>query len=100
MKGLGYVGFGTVVVEACVVKDFTPSGYKKPLLDLPLNADMGHHRNDSNKCECVVGVKWHKTFPRDDAKTFSGAFANPNIVCKLRDQKTLDFLRREFNVSE
>lgn len=100
MKGLGYVGFGTVVLEACPAKDFTPAGHKKPLLDSALSADMGHNRNDPNKCEWVVGVKWHKAFPRDQAKTFSGAFANPNIVCKLRDQQTLDFLRREFNVSD
>lgn len=100
MKGLGYVGFGSVDHEACPAKDFTPAGHRKLLLDCVLNADTGHNRNDPNKCEWVVGVKWHKTFPRDQAKTFSGAFANPNIVCKLRDQKTLDFLRREFNVSD
>jgi hypothetical protein len=100
MKGLGYVGFGTVVQEACPVREFTPVGRKKPLLELPLTADMGHNRNDKNRCEWVVGVKWHKVFPREEAKTFPGAFANPNIVCKLRDQRTLDFLRREFNLSD
>ena len=99
-KGGGYVGFGEVTQEACPVKDFTPEGRRKPLLDLELSADMAHHRNDPSKCECVVGVKWKKTFPREKAKTFSGAFANQNIVCKLRDQRTLDFLRREFNVRD
>jgi hypothetical protein len=100
MKGLGYVGFGTVVSEACPVKEFTPDGHRKPLLDSALNADMGHNRNDPNKCEWVVGVNWHKTFSRDAAKTFTGAAAYRAVVCKLRDQRTLDFLRREFNVPD
>jgi len=29
-------------------------------------------------------------------KTFSGAFANRNVVCRLRDAATLNFLVREF----
>lgn len=99
-KGGGYVGFGEVTQEACPVKDFTPEGHRKPLLDYELSADMAHNRNDRNKCEWVVGVKWKKTIPREKAKTFSGAFANQAIVCKLREQRTLDFLRREFGVAE
>jgi hypothetical protein len=99
MKGRGFVGYGDVVHEACPVKDFTPDGYKKPLLELPLTAkDMDHTCNDPDQCEWVVGVKWRRTFPREQAKTVTGLFANQNIVCKLRDQRTLDFLRREFNV--
>jgi hypothetical protein len=31
-------------------------------------------------------------------KTFPGAFANQNVVCKLRDAATLEFLRREFGI--
>jgi hypothetical protein len=81
------------------VEEFTPVGYTEPLLDLPLVAeDMAHSRGDPDKCEWVVGVKWHKTFPREDPKTFTGIFANQHIVCRLRDPRTLDFLRREFNV--
>ncbi|MFL5245255.1 MAG: hypothetical protein ACJ8FY_24405 [Gemmataceae bacterium] len=99
-KGGGYVGFGEVTHEACPVKDFTPDGHRKQLLDFDLSADMAHNRNDPNKCEWVVGVKWKKTFQREKAKTFSGAFANQAIVCKLRDQRTLDFLRREFIVRD
>lgn len=100
LKGEGYVGYGEVIQEACPVKDFTPNGRRKPLLEFTLSADMAHNRNDPNKCEWVVGVKWLKTFPREQAKTFSGAFANQNIVCKLRDQRTLDFVRREFDVQD
>ena len=51
-----------------------------------------------SKSEWAVGVKWLKTFDRDDAKTFKGIFANQAVVCKLSDPKTLEFLRTEFDV--
>ena len=44
----------------------------------------------------IVGVEWKKTFPIEDAKTFPGIFANPNIVCKLTNPATLDFLAKSF----
>jgi hypothetical protein len=37
-----------------------------------------------------------KVLPREQAKASKGAFANQNIVCKLRDAKTLEYLRAEF----
>lgn len=101
MKGLGYVGYGEVIQEAKPAKDFIPDGQTKSILDLPLVAtNMKHDRNDPDQCEWVVGVKWVCSFPRDQAKRFVGAFANQNIVCKLRDAQTVEFLRREFNVTE
>jgi hypothetical protein len=99
MKGVGYVGYGEVTQEARPVEEFKPDGYNTALLELPLSAEeMDHSLGDPDQCEWVVGVKWHQTFPREQAKTFSGIFANQHIVCKLRDQRTLNFLRREFNV--
>jgi hypothetical protein len=47
-----------------------------------------------------VGVEWRKTFPLSEAKTFVGVFANQNIVCKLRQTATVDFLRREFSIDD
>lgn len=101
MSRLGYVGYGEVVTEAQPAKDFVPPGQKKPVLDLPLAAaDMKHDRDDPDQCEWVVGVKWLSTFPREQAKRFAGAFAVPSIVCKLRDRKTVEYLRREFKVGD
>jgi hypothetical protein len=48
----------------------------------------------------VVSVKWIKTFSREQAKTFRGAFANQNVVCKLRHQETLEFLKKEFELKD
>ena len=56
------------------------------------------HQLSPDLAEWVVGVKWLRAYPREQAKMFKGAFANPNIVCKLRDSKTMAFLRAEFGV--
>jgi Endonuclease NucS len=100
MKGIGYVGFGTVTQSATMVRDFVPDGSDKKLLDLPLKQpNLSDHKDDPTLSEWVVGVKWEKTFERDQAKRFQGIFANQNIVCLLRDPSTVDFLRKEFSVS-
>jgi hypothetical protein len=100
MKGLGYVGFGTVTQPAAMARDFTPDGAGKKLLDLPLKQPhMGDNKDDLVLSEWVVGIKWEKTFDRDHAKRFLGIFANQNIVCLLRDTATAEFLRREFGAT-
>lgn len=43
-------------------------------------------------------IDWKKTYPLSEAKKFPGAFANQNIVCKLRDPTTVEFLKNTFNV--
>lgn len=98
MKGLGYVGYGEVTKEAVPIGDFIVDAMGKPLLTLPLQAPRAGENKDSPElAEWAVGVKWLKAYPREQSKTFKGAFANQNIVCKLRDPKTVDFLRGEFN---
>ncbi len=100
MKGLGYVGYGEVVKEAVPIADFTVDETGKRLLDVPLEAPHANENSDSpTLSEWAVAVKWLKAFPREEAKTFKGAFANQNIVCKLRDPKTLEFLHSEFGMT-
>jgi hypothetical protein len=99
MKGFGYVGCGEVTKEASRIGDFVVEELGKPLLELPLCAARAAENKDSpNKAEYAVGVRWLKEVPREQAKSFKGIFANPNIVCKLRDPKSLEFLRSEFDV--
>ena len=100
MKGLGYVGFGVVTQPATMARDFVPDGFQKKLLELPLEQPgMSDNEDDPELSEYVVGVKWERTFDRDEAKRFPGVFANQNIVCLLRHEVTVDFLRKEFSVS-
>jgi len=102
MKGIGYVGYGEVNKEAGMVKDFIVHNKdEKQLIDLPLKqSNMRENADNPDLSEWVVGIQWLKTFKREEAKTFMGVFANQNIVCKLRHQATLDFLKKEFNVKE
>jgi hypothetical protein len=95
MKGLGYVGLGEVTQPAKMIKDFVVNG--KPLLDHELEAKRPEENMDSEELsEWVVGVNWIKTLKSDEAKTFTGVFANQNVVCKLRQEQTLRFVQNEF----
>ncbi len=95
MKGLGYVGFGEVTQRAVMIKDFVVNG--KPLLEYDLEAEKpDNNMNNEELSEWVVGIKWIKTVTKDNAKTFTGVFANQNIACKLRQEQTLRFVQNEF----
>lgn len=99
MKGLGYVGFGEIINEAVMAKDFFVTSVGKKLFECTLKQPgIKENSNDPDLMEWVVRVNWLKTFPRNEAKTFTGIFANQNVVCKLRHQTTIDFLKREFQV--
>ncbi len=98
IKQFGYVGFGTITEAAVMAKDFLVGDRR--LFDLPLQSAMHYSSDDPTMSEWVVGVKWHKTFSREEAKRFPGAFANQNVVCKLREERTLAFVKNEFGVVE
>lgn len=101
MKGLGYVGYGSVTKEAVMVKDFIVEEDNKPLLEQDLKAPrVEDNKDDPELAEWAVGVDWIKAFSRDEAKTFKGVFANQNVVCKLRHKQTVDFLKDRFDISD
>jgi len=100
MKGYGYVGYGRVIKEALMIKDFIVEDEQKHLLDLELVAPEADANSENpDLSEWVLGIDWHRQFARGDAKTFKGAFANQNVVCKLRHPETVEFLRSEFDLS-
>lgn len=98
-KGNGYIGYGVVTSEVVPAAEFmTPDG---PLFDQPLaEARMKRPGAAPEEAEHVVGIEWRKTVDPSHAKRFKGAFANQNIVCKLRDEATVDFLIAEFDVEQ
>jgi hypothetical protein len=101
LKGLGYAGYGIVTKEAVMVKDFFVDTENKPLLELPLKQpNIKTDKDDPDLSEWVIGIEWLKTFARDNAKKFPGIFANQNIVCKLREKQTFEFLKKEFGITE
>ena len=95
IKQLGYVGHGVVETHRMPVSEFkVPDGL---LLDQELTEpEIGADRDDLDKCEYVVGVKWLTALRPNQAKTFKGIEAYPRVVCKINDRETLLFLRREF----
>jgi len=96
-KGVGYIGYGIVTSSVVIAAEFKTENVL--LFDQPLEQpNLKQNADDISKAEFVVGVDWQKTFEPQNAKTFKGAFANPNIVCKLRHPKTIDFLIQEFDV--
>jgi hypothetical protein len=98
MKGLGYVGFGEVTEEARPAAEMRLED-GAPLLEHPMKAPQAaNFGEDPTKAEWAVRVRWIRTFPREQARTFSGVFANQNIVCKLRHPETVAFVEREFGV--
>jgi len=97
LKGLGYVGYGEVVHEAIMIKDFFVEKESKLLLELPLKApNVSENIDDPELSEWAIGIKWLKSYSREEAKTFKGIFANQNVVCELRQPETVNFLTREF----
>lgn len=96
MKGLGYVGFGEVTQTAAMIGDFILPGTNTRLLDAGLKAARpGENSGSEELSEWAVGVKWIKTVPRNEAKTFPGIFANQNVVCRLRHEPTLKLVQDE-----
>ncbi len=95
MKGLGYVGFGEVTQAARMIKEFRFGD--SPLLNFELKAEKpDENKENEDLSEWVVGIDWQKAVKSNDAKTFTGVFANQNVVCKLRQEQTLRFVHKEF----
>lgn len=98
MAGEGYVGYGEICSSAVPIRDAKYKG--TPLLDVGLRApNASANLSDDAMCEHVVGVNWIATVPASEAKTFPGVFANQNVVCKLRDERTLKFVQDKFPAS-
>lgn len=96
IKGSGYVGYGVVEEEAVPVTQFK---HEDGLFidHLPDDHPWKKQGDDENG-EWLVRVKWGKTYTRETAKWLTNGFANQNIVCKLRDARTFEFLKKEFDI--
>lgn len=82
------------VSRRIVASDFRVGGER--LLDLQTKGNYGKNLDNPDKAEYVVPVNWEKIVPKADAKKLPGYFASTHVVCKLRKQDTLDFLKSEF----
>ncbi len=90
-KNAGYLGVGKVRSTSVPADEFKIAD-GRPLMAV---APQVRGSVDDNG-ERVVGIDWLTTVPVSEAKTFKGAFANQNVVCKLRHGSTIAFLKQQF----
>ena len=98
-KHNGYLGYGRVTTLKTPANEFVLSSGERLIEQVEANY-LTEHANDPDRASYVVGVDWRRTFDRNQAKTFPGIFANQHVACKIYDQQTADFLRREFGVAK
>lgn len=98
-KRNGYLGFGLVTSERTPATDHVLPDGQRLIEALPKDY-LTEGAGDPDNCAYVVGVDWQKTVSVSDARTFSGIFSNQNVVCKIRHQETVDFLKEQFDVRE
>jgi len=100
MKDRGYIGYGVVKEEACMVKDFKLDNGEYLINQNLTEPNLKHDLHDRNKCEWAVKVKWIKTLDKDNAIQRKGnpLFYNRHIVCKLYDEETYQYLKPIFNL--
>jgi hypothetical protein len=99
LKGSGYVGYGVVQEEAVPVWEYAINGTR--FIDkLPPEHPWRTVPDDPLQGEWMAQVDWKKTFSADQAKWINNGFANQNVVCKLRDPRTFEFLASEFGLRE
>ena len=96
-KNNGYLGFGTVSAKMQPADDFLIADGRRLVEAVP-RGYFTEFGDDPEKRAYVIGIDWKKTVDRSNAKTYSGIFANPNIACKIYDEKTIEFLVREFGL--
>ncbi|MEQ6378592.1 DUF91 domain-containing protein [Bacillaceae bacterium S4-13-56] len=100
LKGKGYVGYGVVTANAVMGKDFQLEDGTF-LFDSPLEqTNIKEDKDNPDKADWIVGIDWKKAFDRENAVTKPGIFANQNIVCKLRNEDSLEFLEKHFPLGE
>jgi hypothetical protein len=94
----GYVGVGRVVAPPIPSLNFRFNGH--PLTKQMLKGPgLLHDKDDQNKCDYLVGVKWIRKVSSDDARKRPGTFAARQIVASLsRQPNTLKFLEQEFRL--
>jgi hypothetical protein len=98
-KKKGYVGYGVVTHAAEPIHQLRLDDGRT--LAAALNCgDYNDDGRPEDDWEYAVRIEWRKHFDLADAKTFKGAFANQNIVCKLTEPATVRFLRDAFDIPE
>jgi len=104
MPKKGYVGVGVVEAPAVKIDDFIVNSGKGEIQFLEAQINGNYHRefkDDDDKAEYFVKVKWLKTVSADKAISEIGFFGNQNTVCKPTTPKwnhTVERLKKLFKI--
>lgn len=99
-KGRGYVGYGIAARAAMMARDFRlPNG--ELLLDQKLEGSsyLRENLNDEDLAAYVVAVDWIVMVSLEDAKRQQGIYPNQQVVCKIYDSTTVEFLWHAFGLA-
>jgi len=100
----GFVGVGEVIDTVQSLNDFKVdlNGKASSVLTIPdLKApNIGLRKDDPERCEHFVRVRWLKTVPREEAYWEKGLFASQHSACKLRQSFTIDRLCDHFGIMD
>lgn len=106
VPGHGYVAVGTTLAEATrfsQAKVLRDDEWVR-LADQPLTGNYEYGTpegpEDDEIAEWVIPVDWIDARPVSDAFWETGMFANPNPVCELRQEFTLERLAQHFGLTE
>jgi hypothetical protein len=100
-KGGGYAGVGVVTQRAVRVTQFRFRGKAIPKSALT-EPGLFNQASDPEKANYLVGIKWRKTFSRENAKfkSNSGLYTPQRVVASLANQpKTRKFVEETFGLS-
>jgi hypothetical protein len=98
LKGTGYVGYGEINSTAVMAKDFNLTDASL-LFDQELRQpNIKNQKDDPEEADWTIGVKWIKALDRNNALWQPKLFANQNVVCKLRDSGTIEYLKKHFQI--
>lgn len=100
----GYVGVGKVIDTAQKANEtiFERGGKKLNIFSVAHNANYHeHYKNNDDKAEFMVKIKWDKTVEKEHAISEVGFFGNQNTVCKPSSNKwihTVDRLKKIWGI--
>ncbi len=97
LKQRGYVGVGEVTGPMRPISELRDSDSGRPLLASLSGRSLGD-QSDPETAEYAVPVRWIRTVPESDAKWQDGLAATPQVTFKLKQPKTVEFLRNAFGV--
>jgi hypothetical protein len=101
LKGSGYAGVGIVTKRSVRANHFYVRG--KSIPESELNAPrLYDHAGDPELAQYLVGIRWKKTVPANEAKfrRNAGLYTPQRVVASLANQpKTRKFIEEAFGVS-